>query len=549
MVRSDQFLSRLTRPHGGQRVAVALACLAICIALVPSASAASLSKPTAQATTTSTTSGTNLLTGKEATFNGSTGGWTGIDSTLSWASAPSTTGYGSLAMTATASSWVEAWSDFPPNGPATLAQPGEKLSGGASVYETGASEPLDVVLGFLNSAGSVIATVSGQLATPATGTWTSLPAVAGIAPTSSVAVAVGVIQYSASVGQVTYIESPILATIGAGSPAVVGPLHTTGNKVVQANGKSVVLKGVVLEGLESSGTLAGTGVTEDAVQQAKSWGANFVRVPLGEQFWLSSNCDYSASYQSAVDQVVSWITSLGMVALLDLHTNTLSACETGGQHDMADEAQSPIFWNQVAGRYGNPSSPEYNSLVAFDLYNEPHHISDSVWLNGGLITDLYGSNETFEAAGMQQLYNTVRAAGSQNVVFISGTNWANNPPSQLVSGTNIVYAVHYYTCPHSAPPNCLNANPYDPSQDLNLWLPLSGTKPVAVTEFGWPSDTDGTYTANVVSYAKTQGWGWSAYAWEQEPGWGGFVYQNWLSDGTAEPKPSGTPILLALSQG
>ena len=213
--------------------------------------------------------------------------------------------------------------------------------------------------------------------------------------------------WAPEVGQDFLIESPSLYTLTtpAVSPSVVGPLTTLGNQIIQANGQPITLRGLVLPGLEQSGTLAGTGVSEQAVIEAKEWGANVVRVPLGEQFWLSSNCDYVPTYEATVDQVVNWITSLGMVALLDLHTNTVSGCETGSQHNMADEAQSPTFWSQVAERYGNPLSPEYSPLVAFDLYNEPHDISQSIWLNGGETTDTV-TGVTYDAAGMQQLYDS-----------------------------------------------------------------------------------------------------------------------------------------------
>ena len=185
--------------------------------------------------------------------------------------------------------------------------------------------------------------------------------------------------------------------------------------------------------------------------------------------------------------------------------------------------------------------------MAFDLYNEPHNVSDAVWLNGGKTTDSVGG-QTYQAAGMQQLYNSVRAAGSENLVFISGLNWASTPPSTLVKGSNIVYAVHYYTCPNDAPSACTNPDPYDAAQDLSQWVGLSATEPVVVTEFGWPSQESGTYDLNVIDYAASHGWGWSAFAWEdrQYPTeWD--LTLPWLGDGTAEPSPSGVPALLALA--
>jgi hypothetical protein len=143
----------------------------------------------------------------------------------------------------------------------------------------------------------------------------------------------------------------------------------------------------------------------------------------------------------------------------------------------------------------------------------------------------------------------VRATGSENLVFISGNNWANTPPPTPVTGSNIVYAVHYYTCPSAAPPGCTNPNPYDPSQDLGEWVNFGRAQPVMVTEFGWPSQRSGTYNANVIAYATEQGWGWSAFAWEDVANptiWD--LNVAYLSDGTAEPSPSGMPVLNALSE-
>ncbi|MGH9030237.1 MAG: glycoside hydrolase family 5 protein [Acidimicrobiales bacterium] len=301
----------------------------------------------------------------------------------------------------------------------------------------------------------------------------------------------------------------------------------------------------MLDGLESDPT--SPFVTQQAVIEAKAWGADIVRVPLGEQFWMQSGCDYSPGYAATVDKVVNWITSLGMVALLDLHYNTVGGgslaglvegCQPGSQHNMADAAESPQFWSQVAARYrGNP-------LVAFDLYNEPHNISDAVWLDGGTTTDTAYPYATYQAAGMQQLYDAVRATGAQNLVFVSGNNWANTLPSTLLEGTNIVYAAHVYTCPTSPPPSCANSDPYDPSQILDDWIAASASVPVAVTEFGWPSPYNCAYNSDVISFAEQHGWSWIAFAWEDGNG-DAWALASWYPNGTAEPNPSGAPVLLS----
>ena len=523
-------------------IAGTAAVVAVAGALTPAAVTAA---PATSSATSST--GPNLLTPAQADFNGTTGGWQPVDSTLS----PS--GSSALEVTATATAWVSAWSALPPAGTPAAATPGDKYIGEATVEAASSGESLGDSIAFYNSAGTQLTAVFGQAVTPSAGTWDTLPEVEAIAPATTAYVIFGVLSWAPVVGQDFLIESPSLSTLTtpAVAPSVVGPLTTLGNQIYQANGQPITLRGVVMPGLQISPTMSGTGVSEQAVIEAKEWGANFVRVPLSEEYWLSSNCDYSSTYEATVDQVVNWITSLGMVALLDLHTNSLSSCESGtpSQHNMADEAQSPTFWSQVAERYGNILSPEYNPLVAFDLYNEPEGISQSIWLNGGETTDTV-TGITYDAAGMQQLYNSVRAAGSTNLTFISGLNWANTPPTTLVTGLNIVYAVHYYTCPGNDLSTCTNPDPYDPTPDLSQWTTLGATEPIAVTEFGWPSQSSGTYDANVISYATEQGWSWSAFAWEDleyPTEWD--LNLAYLPDGTAEAAPSGMPVLLALSEG
>jgi hypothetical protein len=228
-----------------------------------------------------------------------------------------------------------------------------------------------------------------------------------------------------------------------------------------------------------------------------------------------------------------------MVALLDLHFNTISSCGYAGQHVMADAPNSINFWSQVAARY------EANPLVAFDLYNEPHDISDLVWRYGGNVTE---NGTSFEAAGMQQLYSAVRGQGASNLVFVSGNDWANRVPATApLSGYNIVYGVHAYTCPETAPPGCTTPNPYDPSSILGSWVVPSWYYPVMVTEFGWPDQNDGRYITNVVNYARSHGWGWDVFAWDGTTS-GQFNLLADVGPGSSyEAKPTGMAVLTGLN--
>lgn len=532
-------LGRLVIPNrkqsGRPRRGVGKACQVVLAAV---ASAAWLWATPAHASTTTVAAQTgNLLQGDNATFSTSVGTWSNYsDASLQWSATSGEGGTGGLVLTATGSN-MTVLSGTAANGGLVPASANSIYSGSISAEAPTGAVAVQPALIFYTSTGTMLRTVFGPSLTAQTSAWAQSSPVVAIAPANTADVVLAVVVYNSGAGSTVVLDNAwIEQTSEATTPSVVGPLSTSGNAIFQANGAPFIPRGVVLNGLETSPT-AST-VTQQAVIQAKAWGANFIRLPLGEQFWLSSNCNYSPGYQAEVSQVVNWITSLGMVALLDLHTNTVQGCEPDKPHNMADELQSPTFWSQVAAQYKS------NPLVAFDLYNEPHNITNQVWLDGGLTVDVYYPFQAYQAAGMQQLYYSVRNTGAKNLIFISGLNWANNPPSQLVSGNNIVYAAHAYTCPDNPPPSCTSLTPYDPSSILNTWVTFSSSHPVAVTEFGWPSQNDGTYIANVIAYARSHGWGWVAFAWEDASYPAPFdLTARWVPGMPAEPAPSGIPVI------
>jgi hypothetical protein len=109
--------------------------------------------------------------------------------------------------------------------------------------------------------------------------------------------------------------------------------------------------------------------------------------------------------------------------VLDLHWSDCGEWGTNiAQHSMPDQ-NSVVFWKDCAAAYQN------HPAVIFDLYNEPHDVTWDIWLNGGTITDRPntrrgGPPRTFEAVGMQNLLDTVRATGAKNLVIAGGLDWA-----------------------------------------------------------------------------------------------------------------------------
>src|SRR5438105_15688767 len=110
-----------------------------------------------------------MLTGDEATFSGTTGGWVALNnSSLSWVQTPSTLSTGSLDMTATSTAWVYAAS------PKVAAAPGARYTAQASLM-TQSSASVGVALAFYNSSGGQISAVAWQSTTPTASACTTLP--------------------------------------------------------------------------------------------------------------------------------------------------------------------------------------------------------------------------------------------------------------------------------------------------------------------------------------------------------------------------------------
>jgi len=75
---------------------------------------------------------------------------------------------------------------------------------------------------------------------------------------------------------------------------------------------------------------------------------------------------------------------------------------------------------EVAAAYGG------NNRVIFDLFNEPFPDSNSdtpeawrCWRDGGTCTGM-----SFQAAGMQELVDTIRSTGATNVIMLGGVQYA-----------------------------------------------------------------------------------------------------------------------------
>jgi hypothetical protein len=485
------------------------------------------------------TTSANLLTGDDASFDNGSGSWTAQPTGVSIAvvTSPVQAGTGALAVTTNAQGPLNAFVGSGGNTATwTPATGGARYTAHAFVRAASQARSVASMVVFYDGTGKMLASATGQPLQDATDSWKQTFDVVGIAPPASAFVAFGVAFYGTAQSEKHYLDSPSLTSTTMTPVAVKGPFHTQGNAIFGSDGARVVFRGIHRDHTQLPYP---SFPSDPEIAQARAWGANVVRVPLSESLWLNT-CPSAPTnppdYASKLDSEVNSITSRGMLALLDLHFSVTSSCGTPGMHSMADAQYAPTFWSQVADRY------KTNPMVAFDLYNEPHNISDAAWLNGGTVTD---GSTTYTATGMQQLYDTVRAAGATNLVFTSGNNNGVQPAANLVQGVNIVNGVHVYTCGEAAPPTCATPQPYNPNYIMNKWTTLSQTAPVMVTESGWPDKNDGQFIANVIASAEGRGWGWIAFAWD------GTTYGLFdlitVSAGIYEPSPAGMPVVAGLT--
>ena len=289
---------------------------------------------------------------------------------------------------------------------------------------------------------------------------------------------------------------------GTGVPAVTStvtttgaasPLKVSGTKLVDATGKTVVLHGVAKMGTEymceGGGVFDNSGWGSDDnsppgtnfMQALASWKVNVVRIPLAEDCWLNTNgvATGGTAYQTPIIAFVKQLNTAGIYVILDLHVVEYNASQGPQRYDMADTDHSLAFWTSVANTFKG------DNAVIFDLYNEPQNIDAACWLNGGCTT-----SQGYQAAGMQQMLNNVRATGASNVVMIGGLDdageasaWVSNPPKDTLNPSQLAVSWHAYDVGFTWNCGSFDASCLDPDFASDL-AGTPSTYPVITGEFG-----------------------------------------------------------------
>jgi endoglucanase len=311
-------------------------------------------------------------------------------------------------------------------------------------------------------------------------------------------------------------DGPSAGDAGGGAStdqAAPGGYHVVGNTIYDGKGAPHRFHGLDRPSLEWSAT--GDHLSQTDYALMGSWKANVVRIALNQDFWLQASPSYAPTYAQTVDQQIQWAEAAGLDVVLDLHWSDKGDFSTKPAQQRMADAHSLTFWQEVAARYKG------DGRVLFELYNEPHDVPWSVWLNGG------ASGDGFTVTGMQQLYDAVRGAGAENLVVCGGLQFAYDLSAVAqapVQGHNVVYATHPYNQPNKQPANW----------DAGFGN-LTALYPVMATEFGDTGSCVADYYSALIAYADAHGMSWSGWAWYPS----GCSFPSLVSDWNGTPTAAG----------
>ena len=296
-----------------------------------------------------------------------------------------------------------------------------------------------------------------------------------------------------------------------------GYWHTSGNKILDANGTQVRIAGINWYGFETTRAVAGGLTSQDyktILTTIKNGGYNTVRVPFSNQMVETPQVPSSVSFSNGsgaintdlqglnslqvLDKIVAEAGVLGLRVILDNHRSEAGdSAESNGLWFTSSYPESAWIndWAALAQRYANTPT-----VIGFDLRNEPHNA-----FSGGACWDCGGANDWHLAA--ERAGNAVLAVNPKLLIFVEGTDaytsndyywWGGNlegvanSPVTLSVANQLVYSAHDYG-PTEYQQQWFNGSTTAASLDA-VWtthwgyIAKNGIAPVWLGEFGTTND-------------------------------------------------------------
>jgi hypothetical protein len=233
-----------------------------------------------------------------------------------------------------------------------------------------------------------------------------------------------------------------------------------------------------------------------------------VRIPMTASTWLGvetkaskANMDkypkFNLQYQDLFADFVSNYSAYGIVTILDLHwtdDDTNNAPMAGkGSTNCVD------FWDSVAAKFGD------NPMVFYELYNEPHRVTEDVWANGDAT---HSGMLDMLAAVLKHTQSPVIVAGYGSYAYDADSLVSLDKTLVKQNEKNVIWNFHPYMGPNQAGDDkkCPAGFESRVQQLIN-----ATDKPIILTEFGQgcnPTEgaaekCPGTYEGKAMGYDET----------------------------------------------
>jgi hypothetical protein len=219
---------------------------------------------------------------------------------------------------------------------------------------------------------------------------------------------------------------------------------------VDNSGQPVMLRGVFFVSFEVPCTKTG-GISSQTLDQQKvsellSWHINFVRIGVPEDCWLGINGEPYGTTVSAYQQALkSWVELLhanGIYTEIGLMYSAPGTNPSVVQAAMPDEDHAPAFWTSFATYFKDEPDTIFGisgqTAVRSAMRGDTPTQWWTCWLEGGSACQVsypLNGGTPYDAAGMQQLVNTIRATGANQPIAVMGerandlSNWLQYEPT------------------------------------------------------------------------------------------------------------------------
>ncbi|HLZ81676.1 MAG TPA: cellulase family glycosylhydrolase [Ktedonobacteraceae bacterium] len=244
-------------------------------------------------------------------------------------------------------------------------------------------------------------------------------------------------------------------------------LHVSGTQIIDASGKSIVLRG---SQIETSFMYANSWQNNNDVtsklnptafnQMTRNWHMNVLRLSLSNWIYNSD----PTHYLNLLDQVVQEANTAGLYVILNLHDDKKSGSPYGDGASVP-KPETIAFWKTIAAHFAS------NTMLMFEAFNEPAYPDANTWLNGGgTVTGSTGKSAPI--VGMQAVVNAIRSTGAPQIIVIAGVATAITG-NHFIQDPNIIYTRHVFQQVVSGNPTAWDA----------LWGPLKGVYPLDFGEW------------------------------------------------------------------